>query len=322
MLRGTSIVATVLMVTSMMAASAAAQEKGPIRILVGVQAGATTDTIARMLAEKMRDSLGDTIIVENKPGASQRIAMAELRKAPPDGRTMFLGSSAVYSILPHVYGDQTGYDPFKDAIPLTRVVAFQVGIGAGLHINASNIAEFVAWAKANPSKVSFASPGAGTSSHFTGLMLSKALGIPMTHVPYRGTAPALTDIYGGHVPVVFTAYSDLPEPAAAGKLKILATAGPKRSPATPNTPTLKEQGIDIAFDVAFDMHTNAGVPADAVKRLNAALVKAIKDPDVQARLEKLGVQPVGSTPEALAAMQAEEYKLWAAPVKDSGYKGD
>jgi len=301
---------------------AAAQSSVPLRILVGVQPGASTDTIARLLADKLQGSLNETVIVENKPGAGQRIAMAELLKAPADGRTIFLGSSAVYSIQPHIYGDRTGYDPFKDVVPLTRVVAFQVGIGASNAIGASNIKEFAAWAKANPGKVSFASPGAGSSSHFTGVMLSKALGIPMTHVPYRGTAPALADLIGGHIPLVFTAYSDLPEPARAGKLKILATAGPKRSLATPDTPTLKEQGVDIAFDVAFDMHAKAGTPPETVKRLNAALVAAIKDPEVNGKLLQLGVEPVGSTPEELLRAQEAEYKLWEEPVKDSGYTGE
>ena len=304
-------------------AQAVAQSGGqPFRILVGVQPGASTDTIARLLADKLRGSLNETVIVENKSGAAQRLAVAELLKSPADGRTIFLGSSAVYSIIPHIYGDQTGYDPFKDVTPLTRVVAFQVGIGASLQTNASNIQEFIEWAKANPGKVAFASPGAGSSSHFAGVMLSKAIGIPMTHVPYRGTAAALTDLIGGHIPLLFTAYSDLPEPARAGKLKILATAGPKRSPATPDTPTLREQGIDIAFDVAFDMHAKAGTPPEMVKRLNEALVAAIKDPEVNAKLWAMGLQPVGNTPGELLAAQETEYKLWEAPVKESGYKGE
>jgi tripartite-type tricarboxylate transporter receptor subunit TctC len=301
---------------------AAAQGGTPIRILVGVAPGASTDTIARLIADKLKDSLKETVIVENKTGAAQRIAMAELLKAPADGHTIFLGSNSVYSILPHIYGDQTGYDPFKDAVPITRVVAFQVGIGAGNQLGVSNIKEFVAWAKKNPGKVSFASPGAGTSSHFTGVMLSKALDIPMTHVPYRGTAPALADLIGGHIPLVFTSYSDLPEPARAGKLKILATAGPKRSPATPDTPTLKEQGVDIAFDSSFDMHAKAGTPPETIKKLQDAIVAAIKEPDVNAKLNTMGVQPIGSTSEELAKMQADEYKFWEKPVKDSGYKGE
>lgn len=301
---------------------AAAQGSQPFRILVGVAAGASTDTIARLIADKLRVSLNETVIVENKTGAAQRIAMQELLKSPADGRTIFLGSNSVYSILPHIYGDQTGYDPFKDATPISRVVAFQVGIGAGNQLGVTNIKELVAWAKAHPGTLSFASPGAGTSSHFTGVMLSKALNLPMTHVPYRGTSPALADLIGGHIPLLFTAYSDLPEPAKAGKLKIIATAGPKRSPATPDTPTLKEQGVDIAFDSSFDMHARAGTPPDAIKRLNEAVVAAIRDPDVNAKLVTLGVQPVGSTADELLKMQQAEYAFWEKPVKESGYKGD
>ena len=319
MLRKMAILAVAL---AALTGEAAAQGGAPIRILVGVAAGASTDTIARLLAAKLQDSLKETVIVENKTGAAQRIAMQELLKSPADGRTIFLGSNSVYSILPHIYGDQTGYNPFKDAMPITRVVAFQVGIGAGNQLGVTNIKEFVEWAKANPGKVSFASPGAGTSSHFTGVMLSKALNIPMTHVPYRGTAPALADLIGGHIPLVFTSYSDLPEPAKAGKLKILATAGPKRSPATPDTPTLKEQGVDIAFDSAFDMHAKAGTPPETIRKLHDAIVAAIREPDVNAKLTTLGVQPIGSTSAELAKMQADEYKFWEKPVKDSGYKGE
>ena len=319
MLRRLAILAVAL---AALTTQAAAQNAAPFRILVGVQPGASTDTIARLLADKLKGTRNETVIVENKTGAAQRIAMAELLKSPADGRTIFLGSNSVYSILPHIYGDQVGYDPFKDAAPISRVVAFQVGIAAGNQLNITNIKEFVAWAKANPGTVSFASPGAGTSSHFTGVMLSKALGIPMTHVPYRGTAPAIADLMGGHIPLLFTAYSDLPEPAKAGKLKIIATAGFKRSPATLDTPTLKEQGVDIAFDSAFDMHAKAGTPPDVIKRLNAAIVAAVNDPEVNAKLVTLGVQPVGSTPDELLKAQQAEYKLWEMPVKDSGYKGE
>ena len=286
-----------------------------------MQAGASTDTIARLLADKLKNSLNEPVIVENRTGAAQRVAMQELIKSPADGRTIFLSSNSVYSILPHIYGDQTGYDPFKDATPITRVAVFQVGMGVANQIGVTNIKEFVAWAK-RTGRVSFASPGAGTSSHFTGVMLSKALGIPMTHVAYRGTAPAIADMAKGQIPVLFTAYSDLPEPAKAGKLKIIATAGFKRSPATPDTPTLKEQGVDIAFDSAFDMHARAGTPAETIRKLNRAIVAAIGDAEVNAKLNMLGVQPVGSTPDELLKSQQAEYKLWEMPVKDSGYKGE
>ncbi len=318
-----SMLAAAAAVVVVAATPAAAQGGGsPMRLIVPVPAGASTDTIARLLAEKLRDALGETVVVENRPGAGQRIGMQELQKAPADGRTLLIASSALYSIIPHIYGDQTGFDPFKDALPVTRVVAFQVGLATGLHTGASNVKEFVTWLKANPGKASYGSPGAGTSSHFTGIMLAKAIGVPMTHLPYRGGAPALTDLMGGHIPLVSTAFSDLPNFHKEGKMKVIAIAGSKRSPQLPDVATLKEQGIDISFDVGFDVHIKAGAPAGSVERLNAALVKAIKEPDVAAKLTQMGLQPSGSTAKELTDWQAAEYKLWADPVKESGFKGE
>jgi tripartite-type tricarboxylate transporter receptor subunit TctC len=293
-----------------------------MRIVVGVQPGASTDLVARQLAEKLRESLGEPVLVENRAGAGQQIALAEVKKAGPDGRTMLLAASAAFSILPHIYGDRLAYDPVTDFTPVSRIVAFQVGFGAGLKTKATNVAEFVAWAKANPADASFASPGAGTSSHFAGLMFAKATGLPLTHLPYKGTAPALTDLMGGHIAMVSTAFSDLPELHKAGKLRIIATAGTKRSPAMPDIPTLREQGIDISFDVAFDLYTSANVPADIVRRLSTALAQATNAPDSRAKFEAIGLQPVGSTADELAAKQAEEFRLWAEPVKASGFKGE
>ncbi len=292
------------------------------RMMVGVQAGASTDTIARLIAERMRITLNDTVIVENRPGAGQRVAMGELLKAPADGRTMLLSASALYSIVPHIYGDKTGFDPMKDATPVSRVVAFQVGVGASMQIGATNIKEFIAWAKANPDKASYGSPGPGTSSHLTGILLSQAIGIPMAHVPYRGGAPMIADLTAGHIPLMFTSISDYPEHAKGGKLRILASAGPKRSPAAPDVPTLREQGIDIAFEAGFDMHVRAGAPPEMVQRLNAAIVAAVRDAGVSSKLEAMGVQPRGSSADELYQAQVAEMKFWEAPVKASGYKGE
>jgi tripartite-type tricarboxylate transporter receptor subunit TctC len=305
------------------ATQAAAQtDKAPIRILVGVQPGASLDLIARQVADKLRDSLGEPAVVDNRPGAGQRIALAELKKAPPDGRTMMVAASAAFSLLPHIYGDRLGYDPVKDFTPLTRAANFAVGIAAGPQSKAKNVAEFVDWAKANSVSVSYGSPGGGTSSHFAGLLLAKALGMPMAHVAYKGGAPALTDLMGGHIQLVSTSFSDLPELHRAGKIQIIATAGPKRSPAVPEVMTLREQGVDVAFDVGFDMYSSANVPPDVVKRLNAALVQAIQAPDTRAKFDRVGLEAAGSTAEELAAKQAAETKLWAEPVKASGFKGE
>ncbi len=302
--------------------AAFAQGKGTLRLLVGVQAGASTDTIARLLADKLQVSLGENVVVENRPGAAQRIALGELKKAAPDGRTIMLAGSAALSIIPHIYGDKTGYDPFKDFLPITRVVKFQVGLATGPMTGAKNLKEFIAWAKANPEKASYGTPGAGSSSHFVGIMLGKAIGVPMVHVPYKGGAPALTDVIAGHIALISTALSDLPTYHKAGQITIIASAGPERNPQLPDVPTLKESGIDVAFDVGFDVYTVAGTPPDVVKKVNAALVEAIKSPDVSAKLNAMGLQPAATSAEELAAKQADEFKLWAEPVKESGVKGD
>jgi tripartite-type tricarboxylate transporter receptor subunit TctC len=304
------------------ATPAAAQSSAPIRIIVPVPAGASTDTIARMLADKMRESLGETVIVDNRPGAGQRLGMAELMKSPADGKTLLIATSALYSIIPHIYGEQAGFDPNKDVAPVSRIATVPTGLAAGLQTGASNVAEFTAWAKANPDKASFGSPGAGSSSHFSGLILSKAIGVPLTHVAYRGGAPALTDLMGGHIPLVASASSDMTELHKGGKLKLIAITSAKRSPAIPDVMTLKEQGVDIAFDLGFDVHIKAGAPAGTVERLNKALIAAVKSPEVQAQFQKLGLTPAGSTPQELASSQAAEIKFWAGPVKDSGFKGE
>jgi tripartite-type tricarboxylate transporter receptor subunit TctC len=316
-----SILTSALAAIAIQSGGAQAQPGG-YRLMVGVQAGASTDTIARLIAEKMRVSLNEPVVVENRPGAGQRVAMGELLKSPADGRTMLLSASALYSIVPHIYGDKAGFDPMKDVIPVSRVVAFQVGVGAATQIGATNIKEFIAWAQANPNKASYGSPGPGTSSHLTGILLSKAIGIPMVHVPYRGGAPMIADLTAGHIPLMFTSISDYPEHAKAGKLRILASAGPNRSPAAPDVPTLREQGIDIAFEAGFDLHVRAGVPQDMVKRIHAAVAKAVREPDVSSKLETMGVQPRGSTPDELYTQQAAELKFWEEPVKASGYKGE
>lgn len=320
MIRKFALAATAVAVFALTASSTYAQSN-QIRIIHGVQAGATTDTIARLLADKMQATLGETVIVEPKPGAGQRIAMGELLKSPADGRTILFVANALLSIVPHVYGDKTGFDPFKDVIPLTRVVAFQVGVGATTKIGVNNMKEFLAWAKANPEKASYGSPGAGTSSHFAGVMIAMATGAKMTHVPYRGSAPALADLIPGHLPMLFTSISDYTEHARAGRMKILATAGPQRWPAFPDVPTLKEQGIDVAFESGFDMYVKAGVAPATAKKLSDALIKAAKEPDVNAKLVAMGVQPRASSAEDLTKWREEEYKMWAGPVKASGFKG-
>jgi tripartite-type tricarboxylate transporter receptor subunit TctC len=308
--------------TVLAAAPAFAQEKLPIRIMVGVPPGGSTDLIARALAEKMREILSEPVVVENRPGANQRIALAEVKKAAPDGRTFIVTTSGLFSLLPNIYGDRLDYDAVNDFTPISRIVVFPLGLGAAGNTGAKNVKEFTEWAKANPAKAAFATPGAGTSSQFVGVMFSTAIGVPLSHVPYKGGAPAVTDLVGGHVPMTITSLADLVEYHRAGKIQIIASAGPKRSPIEPDIPTLREQGVDVGVNIAIDIYSTGHIPADIVKRMNEVVVQAINMPDTQARYIGYGLQPSPTTSEELAALQKQETEIWAAPVKASGFTGE
>lgn len=301
---------------------AQAQDKPPIRLVIGVPAGGSIDLIARLIADKLKESLNDQVIVDIRAGAGGRLAVAETKKSAPDGRTIYVGASNTFTVLPNVYGERLGYDPVKDFTPVARLVRFDLGLAVGPAVPATNIKDALAWAKANPAKATFGTPGPGTTSHFVGVMISQATGIPLSHVPYKGGTPAITDLMGGHVSFVVNSFADMFEHHAAGKIRIVADVGPKRSPLDMNVPTLKESGINVAADVAIDTYAPAGVPADQVSRLNAALVKAINAPDVQQRMRTYGLFPAPSSPQDLAAFQAAEVKMWAEPIKASGFKGE
>jgi len=316
------IIATFLIAVAILAGAHPARAQssaGPIRLLVGVTAGASTDLVARLVADKLQGLLGETVIVDNKPGAGQRIAAAELKKSAPDGRTIMLAGNAVFSILPHIYGDQLGYDPVKDFTPITRGVVFQVGFAAGPATK--TMAEFLTWAKAQPGGITFGSPGAGSTSHFAGLMFAKAAKLTMTHAAYRGGAPALNDLMGGHIALVTTAATDLPPLAKAGKLSIIATAGPQRTPSTPDVPTLREQGItDADAESWAAFFAPAPTPQPILERLSREIIAVLEKPSVAEAIRKTGFSLKVRDPAALRPYHAEEMRTWAEIIRIAGVK--
>jgi tripartite-type tricarboxylate transporter receptor subunit TctC len=325
-MRTTRRLLAILVASTALAASVPAfaqSDKAPVRVIVGLAAGGTNDLIARELAERLRVITGEAHVVENKTGATQRVALGEVKRSAPDGRTLLLATNSPFSILPAVYGDKVGYDAVKDFTPIARVVKFDVGIAIGPKVaNGQSFADYVAWCKANPQQASFGTPGAGTSSHFMGLMIGKAIGVKLAHVPYRGGTPAQADIIGGHLPMLINGLADMMENHKGGKLRVVAVTGEKRSPLLPDAPTLKELGIDIAADIAVDIYGPAGMAPDLVKKINANLVQAITSPEARARLSTYGVIIAPSTPEQLAAAQAAEMKMWLEPIRASGYTGE
>ena len=303
-----------------LAAPAFAQDR-TLKILVGFPPGGSVDVIARLLADKLRVSLAQNVIVDNKPGAGGRVALNELKRAAPDGQTLALTPSGALVIQPWLYSN-LGYDPVKDFTPISRVTTFDFAVTAGPGAPAGDLKAVLAWMKANPAKANYATSGAGTVPHFAGQMLAQASGVPLTHVAYRGGAPAAQDLIGGQVPLMVDTASETLEHHKAGKARILAVTGESRSRALPDVPTLKEVGINVAADAFFGLYGPAGLPADVAARIDRAVADALKAPDVQDKIYGFGLVPSHAPSADLVTTQAAHLKKWEAPIKASGFKAE
>ena len=292
----------------------------PVKILVGFAAGGTADLIARVVADKMKDSLGQPVIVENRPGAIGRITAEAVKNAAPDGTTIMVMPIGPMVVVPHVYKDIT-YDPIKDFTPIAIGATFQFAFAAGPASGAKTWAEFAAWAKANPGKAAYATSGAGSLPHFFGVLLGRSIGVEMVHVPYKGSAAYINDLIGGQVPAAVDAIADLTELHRAGKVKILASSGSKRSTALPDVPTFAELGVkDVEAIGWFGFFAPARTPKGIVDALNRAINKALASPDVVAKLSGIGMDPTTGTPDDFAKMVASDYAKWGPIVTASGFK--
>jgi tripartite-type tricarboxylate transporter receptor subunit TctC len=223
-------------------------------------------------------------------------------------------------VVPHVYADIT-YDPVKDFAPVALGATFQFAIAAGPQSGAKNWNEFVAWAKANPGKASYATSGAGSLPHFVGVLLSRGIGVEMLHVPYKGSAAYINDLVGGQIPAAIDAIADLTELHRAGRVRVLASSGAKRSTALPDVPTFSELGVkDVEAMGWFGFFAPAKTPKPVVEALNRAINKALQSPDVVEKLTKVGMDPATSTPEEFGRIVAADYAKWGPVVKASGFK--
>jgi tripartite-type tricarboxylate transporter receptor subunit TctC len=304
------------------AAPTAAQEKfdRPVRIIVGFPAGGTVDLIARVVADKMKDSLGQPVIVENKPGAIGRIAANEVKAAAPDGTTIMVMPIGPMAVVPHVYKDLT-YDPLKDFTPVALGATFQFAIAAGPESGAKNWSEFTAWVKANSARASYATSGAGSLPHFFGVLLGRGIGVEMVHVPYKGSAAYINDLVSGQVPAAIDAIADLTELHRAGRVTILASSGATRSTALPDVPTFSELGVKNVEAMGwFGFFAPAKTPRAIVETLNRAINLALRSPDVAEKLTKVGIDPAPGTPEEFARIVAADYAKWGPVVTASGFK--
>ena len=299
----------------------AQQPTNTIRIVVGYPAGATSDALTRVLAEQMSKTLQQTVIVENKAGAGGRIGNETVKAAPADGGTLLMTPVATMSIFPHSYAGQLRYDPFKDFVPVAHLTNFQLGLAVNAQVPAKTLAEYVAWVKADPAKYGFyASAATGSLPHFFGVMFGKAAGIQLTHVPYKGTAPAMQALAAGEVAALSTVVADIKSVVDAGKARILAVAGDKRDPSAPDVPTFREQGYDLVAQPWYALFAPAGTPPAVIDRLSKAAIAAVQDPATHKRLVEMNLEPTGYGPERLAQIMKDDYERWGPIIRASGFK--
>ena len=318
--------ATLLAALLPLIGSAQAQEwptAKPITYVVPFTAGGSTDIVGRTIAHKLQESLKQSVVVENKPGQAGGIGAAYVAKATPDGYTLFGGTISTHAINASLYKKLT-YDPMKDFEPITLVARLPNVLIVNAQLGVNSVQELIALIKKDPDKRTFASSGAGTSTHLAGEMLSDLIGVKLTHVPYKGTPPAMTDVAAGLVPFMFDQLTAALPLVKSGRLKLLAVTTGQRIALAPELPTMIESGIP-GFEMSSwqAIYAPKGTPKAIVQKLNAEIVKALKQPDVQAKLQdQLGMNIVGSTPEELAAHMDKEIPRWADLVKKSGATPD
>ncbi len=297
-----------------------AQDKTPLKILVGFPPGGSADVIARIVADALRDDFGP-IVVDNKPGAGGRIALNMVKAAKPDGQTVIVLPSGPMVLFPHVY-KKLDYDAVKDFTPISQIARFQFGVVAGPASGVKTVGEMIAKAKAQPGASSYGTPGAGTLPHFMGVLMEQSTGLSLNHVPFQGGGPANNALLGGHIDYKFDVVSETAEFHRAGKARILAVTGNKRDPQVPEVPTLKEAGVNMEATAWFAMYGPAGLKADALTRLEQAMVKIVRDPAMKDKLSKLGYDPIGSNSAELAAAQKADLTRWEKPIKATGVQLD
>ena len=275
--------------------------------------------IARMLAEHLQKSLGRAVIVENKTGAGGRLGAQAVKDAPPDGATVLFAAAAQFTLQPHVLTN-LGYDPFRDFAPITRVVKFDQAFVVNGKVPVRSLKELAVWLRSNPDQAAYGTPGAGTGPHFVALEFGRTFGIPLRHVPYRGTPAALPDVLAGHVPIFIAGVAELIEQHRQGGIRILATAGSVRTSLLPEIPTLKEGGVNIEAPGWLAFYASAATPEAVLKRLEDAISAAVQSPAIRAKIEALGFQATETTSKDLAHVQRVEFEAWGSVVKASGFK--
>jgi tripartite-type tricarboxylate transporter receptor subunit TctC len=307
-----------------MAGSAAAQPwapSKPVKIIVPI-VGSTNDVLGRVVAAKLQDLIGQPVVVENKPGAGGNIGADMVAKSAPDGHTLLVGYNGPIAINVTLF-DKMPYDPVKDLAPITLAVTSPQYLVVNPSVPVNNVAEFVAWAKANPSKLSYGSVAQGSASHLTMEMFKAAANFQATHVPYKGAGPAVTDLIAGNIQAAFFVPGNVQQFVKEGRLKLIASTGQKRFASTPNVPTLIESGYRDFLAVSWiGFLAPAGTPKNIIERYNTEMVKILNMPDVREKLQGMEFDVVATTPEQFSAWIAAEIPRWGKVIKATGAKAD
>lgn len=290
------------------------------RLLVGFPAGGVVDVVARELAEALKPLLARPVLVENRPGAGGRLAVAAVKAAAADGNTLLLTPSSIMTLYPSVL-NRLAYDTLSDFAPVSTVCLSTNALAIGMHVPARTLSEFIAWCKANPKEAVYASPGAGSAPHFLGAQIAKAAGIDMLHVPYKGAPDILVDLYGGRIASFVTALSNAVQPHRDGKMRLLVTTGDRRSDLLPDVPTAREAGFDaLTAKEWFGLLAPAGTPADRVAAWHASVSRAVASEPVVRAFGKLVLEPSAASPGEFAGMVRADLARWSTISRALNYQ--
>lgn len=298
----------------------------PIKFIVPFPPGGPTDTFSRALTAFLSGIIGQPVIVENVPGAGASIGTDRIAKSAPDGYTIGLATTGTHAINPALYGPKLSYNALKDFTPLTLGVSYVNILVVNQNIPAKSVAELIAYARANPGKVNFGSAGNGASNHLSGELLKSVTGAPMQHIPYKGSAAALTDVIGGQLTFMFDVTNTVLPQIRAGRVRALAVTSAKRSPFAPEIPTMEESGVsgyaEAGSDLWFGVVGPAGIPKLIAEKLNADLVRALRSPEMAERLKAQFLNAWPSTPEEFQKVIEADYAKWGKIVHASGAQVD
>ncbi|MCG2592078.1 Bug family tripartite tricarboxylate transporter substrate binding protein [Ramlibacter sp. XY19] len=294
-------------------------QDNPLRIVVGYAPGGATDKVARIVGEKLQAKLGTTVIVENKTGAGGRLAAQQVKAAKPGDNVLMVGNPAVMVVAPLVFKDN-GYDAERDFVPVSHVNDYEFGLAVASAVPVRELSHLLAWLRANPNQANFGVPATGSLPHFFALMTGDKAGVKAQVIGYRGSGPLLADLLGGQVPVALDTLDGLIPQHEAGKLRILAGSGAKRSPAAPNVPTFKEAGLDLVATGFNAFFAPATMPPAKVQQYAEAIREVMRDPDTQRKFADAKMTPVVSTQAQTAAMLKAYRAQWGPVVQKSGYQ--